>query len=70
MSAPRMSREDLGGFYIHQDGSVWRLISYCSYPTATLQCVYADDDHVRGTRRDGAIGAPIFDGFKRLVGEN
>lgn len=39
---------------------VWRLISYCEYPTATFENVETKE------RTGGAVGSPIVNQFKEL----
>jgi hypothetical protein len=57
-----MMESDLGSYYQHEDGSLWRLATYCSQPTMRLERV--DDPAVRV---GGAVGAPIFAPFTQLV---
>lgn len=61
---PRMSDDDVGAYYIDEAGVAWRLVGYCRHPTATLENV------ATGERRGGAVGAPIFNGLRRLVAED
>lgn len=63
--APRMSSDDVGDFYVDDEGSLWKLVDYCAEPTASLECVYPG-----GRGVSGAVGAPIFEGFTKLVRQN
>lgn len=64
-----MNAGDVGHYFLGPEGGVWRMIGYCALPTATLECVYdAGRDDVP-PRVGGAVGAPIFDGFRRLTPE-
>lgn len=71
MTPPRMTKEDVGEYYQDAHGGVWRLISYADQPTATLERLDPHDiataDGYRPARTSGVVGAPIFDGFRRLV---
>jgi len=69
--SPPMSEDDVGEFFIRQDGSVWRLLIYAASPTATLERIWPDQPTVGGRREHigGCVGAPIFAGFKRLRAE-
>lgn len=60
---PAMSLDDLGAYYVHDDGSVWRLVLFADRPTGSLENVES------GMRVGGVIGAPIFAPFRRLVPE-
>lgn len=64
----RMDESTLGSYWVDEHGEVWKHIVYSDQPTATLERV----DMARlGTRKrvGGVVGAPIFDGFTRLVKE-
>jgi len=68
---PRMSEEDVGSYFVHDDGSVWMLVGYAAHPTATLErCERvnesADVRQSHPARVGGVVGAPIFGGFRRL----
>lgn len=68
----RLSEETIGRYFVHTDGSVWRHVGYCAYPTATMQRVDAADRALPGgepERRGGAVGSLILDGFTLLVPE-
>lgn len=69
--APRMSEGDVGSFYLDDRGDIWRLIAYCDRPTATLERVTIDGRPAVSTNRPaqvaGAVGAPIFHGYRRLT---
>lgn len=69
--SPPISVDDVGEFFIREDGSVWRLVGYAASPTATLERVYPNQPTVGGCveRVGGCVGAPIFAGFKRLRAE-
>ena len=54
---------ELGGFYEDGMGQVWEVAVICEHPTMSLENVKT------GQRVGGAIGAPIFDGFVKLVPE-
>lgn len=41
MALPKMTRDDLGGFYTRPDGSLWLFCAFTDLPNATLERVYA-----------------------------
>lgn len=73
MTPPRFTGDDVGDYYADAKGDLWRLIGYSDAPTASLERVTGDDQQVRDvSRRDrvgGAVGAPIFEGFRKMVPE-
>lgn len=59
----RPSIDTNGDYWIDTQGEVWKQVSFCAEPTATLE-------HVKtGERRSAACGAPLFDPFTHLVRE-
>lgn len=56
-----MKKEDVGKFYTTDGKDIWRLISYCEYPTATMENVETKE------RINGAVGCLNLKPFKRLV---
>lgn len=63
-----MYESDLGSYYQHEDGTLWRLIAYTANPTATLERVVpAERFDADPVRRSGVVGAPIMDGFTKMV---
>ncbi len=73
MTPPRFTEDDVGKFYADEKGDLWQLIAYASSPTATLERVTGQDAQVerdpRRDRIDAVVGAPLFDGFRKLVPE-
>lgn len=55
MRPPRMTADDVGDYYVDAQGAIWRLVGYASQPTPA--------------RVGGVVGAPIFEGFRKLVPE-
>lgn len=55
----RVTARDVGDYYLGPDGDLWRLLLYCDEPTATFERL-SDK-----TRRGGAVGSPILDGFRK-----
>lgn len=72
MSTP-LSEDTIGRFFQDASGHVWQHVSYCAYPTATVELVTRGDGMAVApkTRRGGAIGSPILDelGLLMLVPE-
>jgi hypothetical protein len=66
-SPPRMTTDDVGDYYVYEDGSIWQLVSFSDRPTATLERVNKD---CGPDRRGGVVGAPVFAGFRKLVPED
>lgn len=67
---PRITADDVGSYYIDEAGNLWRLVSYADKPTAVLERVDNDGTEIpRPQRRGGVVGAPIFEGFRKLVPE-
>lgn len=72
----RVTSEDVGTIWQKDDGSVWRLISYCEHPTATWQRIDEKPPNSiiasafwHPTRISGAVGSAITDGLTKLVPE-
>ncbi len=68
------SEKTVGRYFLDAQGELWRHISYCAQPTATMEKVgTAAVARVLGSkelvRRGGAIGSPILSGFRLLVPE-
>lgn len=53
---------ELGGFY-ERGGEVWQVVTIADRPTMRLRNLHT------GEQVGGVIGAPIFDGFEKLVRE-
>lgn len=73
MSAPRITRDDLGKIFQHSDGSVWRCVWFTAEPMAALERLRGTDGATfigDGDQLIAVVGAPIFDGFERLVPED
>lgn len=64
-SAP-LSKEDVGKFFVHSDGDVWKLISFCAEPTASWERVAS----VVHEQRGGSIHSPLAREFTRLIPED
>ena len=56
-----MDASDVSGFYTTDGCDVWRLISYCREPTATMENVETKD------RVGGAVGCLNLQPFVKLV---
>ena len=56
-----MKTEDVGKLYTMNGEDVWRLISYCEHPTATLKNIETKE------RIGGAVGCLNLKPFKKLV---
>lgn len=70
MTPPRVNQDDVGAFYEADGGELWRLIAYTDRPTATFERVVpAPTPTGAPMHRTGVVGAPIFDGLRRLVPE-
>lgn len=72
MASPRFTEADVGEFYVGEAGDLWRLIGFADRPTATLERVTPPaTSFILGhrERRGGVVGAPIFEGFRKLVPE-
>ncbi len=52
-----MKVEDIGHIYKDEAGNYWRLVSYCQYPTATMEKIGS------GERASGAVGSPNLTQF-------
>ncbi len=68
---PRITEDDMNSYFVHDDGSVWRVVTYAAQPTATLECLYGRascSEHYHH-RIGGVVGAPIFAGLRKLVPE-
>lgn len=72
-SIPWFHHDDIGSYYADEKGDLWQLIAYTPNPTATLERVTGQDQQVerepRRDRIDAVVGAPLFDGFRKLVPE-
>lgn len=56
-----MSYEDkLGKLFTTNGKDVWRLVSYCEYPTTTFENIETKE------KTGGAVGSPIVNQFKEL----
>lgn len=68
---PRVIAEDVGSYWTRDDGTLWRIVTYCESPTVSWERVDEKPDvpHLpwRPTRRGGAVGSEITRGFIRLV---
>lgn len=68
-----MRESDVGSFYVDENGDIWRMVTYCAHPTATLERITRDKHPVFRSnmpeRVGGAVGAPIFKPFRKLVVE-
>lgn len=69
-----MTVGDVGEYYVHDDGTIWRLVAYAAEPTATLRKIDVDGvlrephpDEIIFVERGGVVGARIFEGFRKLV---
>jgi hypothetical protein len=49
-----------GDLYIDENGQLWRLLHYCTRPTATMEHV------VSGTQVSGAVGSRNLEQFTRV----
>lgn len=58
---PHVTADDVGSFWLGDDGNVWRIVAYCRDPTVTFARVDAPE-----IQRDGAVGSHITEGFVRL----
>ena len=58
-----MNEKDLGKFYTTKGDDVWRLITYCSEPTATLENVETKE------RVGGVVGCRNLQPFIKLIPE-
>ncbi len=56
-----IKEEDVGRLFTTNGEDVWRLIAYCSAPTATMENLETKE------RVGGAIYSPNLEPFKRLV---
>ena len=63
-----IKREDVGNYFVDEQGEVWECISYCEQPTASLVRVRDKDSDAR-VRVGGACGCLNFQKFTRLVKE-
>lgn len=66
---PRISVDDVGTYWTRDDGSIWRVITYCEHPTVSWERVDGHEE-LRGKRIGGAVGSEITRGFVRLVAED
>ena len=55
-----MNSDDIGKLFTTNGEDVWRMITYCEYPTATF--INLDT----GREIGGAVGSPILNQFKKL----
>jgi hypothetical protein len=60
MPRSHLTEETVGKLFVDKDGNYWWHVSYCAYPTASVESM-----EWRGasppTRRGGAVGSPILD---------
>jgi hypothetical protein len=72
MKPPHFSSSDVGTYWLRQDGSVWRLISYCDQPTVEWEFVGGPPrlSAHPGERIGAAVGSLITKEFTRLIRED
>lgn len=64
-----MRVEDVGSYYVDEEGDLWLMIGYCEYPTATMERVDVKNGQMEFAKeqRGGAVGSPILSGFRKFV---
>ena len=66
---PRVTVEDVGTYWVRDDGSLWVLITFAEHPTVTWERIDVEpvEREPARPRRGGVVGSPITEGFVRLV---
>jgi hypothetical protein len=59
-----VKNEDVGRYYRDARGDLWRLITYCEHPTATMKRVGT------GEQCGGAVGSPILAEFSPIPNDD
>jgi len=56
-----MNASDVGNHFVDENEEIWKMISFCEHPTATLEKVGDKSIHV-----GGAVGCLLLSKFKKL----